>query len=134
MKTEPAPGLKRSVHLWGGLLVGLAALVLAGGLVVRRPVAARSHPPEGTMAPGRTEAAPLRLQTFRGPSGWGYAIYAGSQRLIHQPFIPALPGNRGFATEQNARRAGQWVVGKIRRGKGPPSVTLRELDSLGVLD
>ena len=101
--------------------------------MIRRPAAARFHPRESNTAPGEAEVAPLRLQTFRGAGGWGYAIYAGSQRLIHQPFIPVLPGNRGFATEQTARRAGQWVVGKIRRGNGPPSVTRRELDSLGVL-
>ncbi len=133
MKTNPAPVLKRSVRLWGGLLAGLAVLVLAWGMVTRRPVAARPHPPPGTAAAGEAAAARLRLQTFRVAGGWGYAIYAGRQRLIHQPFIPVLPGKRGFATEQKARRAGQWVMGKIHAGKGPPAVTLAELDSLGVL-
>ena len=131
-KTEPAPGLKRPVRLWGGFLVGLAALVIALVLGPRagRPVPGPRQPPEAVPP---AAAAPLRLQTFRAAGGWGYALYAGHRCLIHQPFIPGLPGNRGFATEAKARRAGQWVARKIRRSRQPPAVTRRELDSLGVL-
>ncbi|HEX8532279.1 MAG TPA: DUF4907 domain-containing protein [Cytophagales bacterium] len=130
-KTDPAPGLNRSVRLWGGFLLGLAALAIALGRPDRPPAPRPQQLPEATTPAG---AAPLRLQTFRTAGGWGYAIYAGNRCLIHQPFIPALPGNRGFATEAKARRAGQWMARKMVGSRKPPAVTRRELDSLGVLD
>ncbi|MFA6570870.1 MAG: DUF4907 domain-containing protein [Bacteroidota bacterium] len=65
--------------------------------------------------------------------GWGYDILLWNSRYVHQPSIPALPGNRGFAEDSLARRAAEFIVKKIRNNIIPPSVTIQELDSLGVL-
>jgi hypothetical protein len=65
--------------------------------------------------------------------GWGYDILLWSSRYVHQPSIPALPGNRGFAEDSLARKAAEFIVKKIRNNIIPPSVTIQELDSLGVL-
>ncbi len=58
---------------------------------------------------------------------WGFEIYADGKRLIRQLSIPALPGNRGFATQELARKAGGLMVDKLRQGQMPPSLTKEEL-------
>ena len=53
---------------------------------------------------------------------------------IHQPNIPAIMGNNGFSSEEQARAAGEFIVSKIMKNILPPSVTAEELDSLGLLE
>ncbi len=69
-----------------------------------------------------------------GSRGWGYDIMVNGNVFIHQPNVPALMGNNGFSSEENAREAGEFVIQKIRNNILPPSVSPEELDSLGVLD
>lgn len=66
-------------------------------------------------------------------TGWGYDIYIFGSLYIHQPHIPAVPGNRGFKTEADAKKAGEWAMHKIRNNIMPPTISVQELDSLGVL-
>jgi hypothetical protein len=65
---------------------------------------------------------------------YGYDIYADGKRLIHQPTIPGLTGNRGFPSKAGAEKAAQLVIGKIRNGEMPPSVTQEELEKSGALE
>lgn len=67
--------------------------------------------------------------------GFGYDIFMfnGNSPYVHQPHIPAISGNRGFNTEEQAHKAAELIVYKIKNNIMPPSVTPRELDSLGVL-
>lgn len=65
--------------------------------------------------------------------GFGYGIYVNGIEKVHQPNIPAVQGNKGFSSEEKARKAGEYVAGKVKRNIMPPSVTEKELDSLGVL-
>ena len=65
--------------------------------------------------------------------GWGYDIYNDGQIYIHQPNIPAIPGNRGFSSQQHAKTIGEFAVYKIRNNIMPPTISVEELDSLGVL-
>ena len=67
------------------------------------------------------------------PKGWGYDIYADDALYIHQPHIPAVPGNKGFQSAQKAETAGNFAVYKIRNNIMPPTISVKELDSLGVL-
>jgi hypothetical protein len=91
---------------------------------------------------GDTQTDPLpriEIQTFRSDtldkaSGWGYDIYVSGALFIHQPHIPAVRGNTGFNTEQDARKTAEFVAGKIRKNIFPPAVSIPELDSLGVLE
>lgn len=76
---------------------------------------------------------PIVLETRHSAVGWGYLIKQKSRIIIDQPTIPAMQGTQGFSSEQKARRAGELVVSKIGGGQFPPSLTPRELDSLGVL-
>jgi hypothetical protein len=64
---------------------------------------------------------------------FGYDILLSGKPLIHQPHIPGLPGNEGFATEEKAQAVAEFVVGKIRNNEMPPKVTLDDLKGMGVL-
>lgn len=65
--------------------------------------------------------------------GFGYDIYIFDALYVHQPNVPAINGNRGFKTKAQAQKAGEFVAYKIRNNIMPPSVSIKELDSLGVL-
>ena len=84
--------------------------------------------------PSSDQKFELRIfSSVEGSGGFGYDIFADGKPYIHQPHIPAIAGNRGFATEEAARKAGEFILTKIRKNIMPPSVTKEELDSLGVL-
>lgn len=65
--------------------------------------------------------------------GFGYDIYIFDALYVHQPNVPAINGNRGFKTKEQAENAGKLVAYKIKNNIMPPSVSIQELDSLGVL-
>ena len=75
----------------------------------------------------------IKVSTYKADNGWGYDIYVDDKLLIHQPDIPALAGNRGFATEADAQRVAELVVGKIRKNIFPPAMTVENLKSVGVV-
>ncbi|MBI5217954.1 MAG: DUF4907 domain-containing protein [Bacteroidia bacterium] len=77
--------------------------------------------------------AQIDIKTFKTDTlGWGYDIYIYKGLYVHQPHIPAINGNRGFNSEADARKVAELVVNKIRKNSMPPSVSINELDSLGV--
>ena len=59
------------------------------------------------------------LTVYRVENGWGYDIGIGGRIIIHQPFVPALPGNTAFPDRASARAAGRFVLGKILAGESP---------------
>ena len=64
---------------------------------------------------------------------FGYDILLQGRPFVHQPSIPALPGNEGFKTRERAQLVAELVVKKIRGGEVPPTVSVEELNSMGVL-
>lgn len=64
---------------------------------------------------------------------WGYDIYMEKRLFIHQPGKPGLPGNEGFITKANAEKVARLVIGKLKKGEMPPSVTIEEMKKLKVL-
>ena len=62
-----------------------------------------------------------------------YDVYADGKLLIHQASIPALPGNEGFKTKGDAEKVVQLVIGKIKKGEMPPTVTIEEMKKLKVI-
>ena len=64
---------------------------------------------------------------------YGYDIYVSGSVMVHQPSRPGLSGNTGFATEEDAMKVSELVVRKIRNNELPPTVTIEELQELGVL-
>jgi len=67
-------------------------------------------------------------------SGWGYKIYKEDKVFINQPFVPAVNGKHYFKNKKDATLTAQLVIDKMAKKTGLPSVTLQELDSIGVLD
>lgn len=64
---------------------------------------------------------------------FGYDILLHGRPLVHQPNIPAFPGNDGFTTKERARKVAEFVVKKIRKNEMPPTVTIEDLNNMGVL-
>ncbi|MDG1915991.1 MAG: DUF4907 domain-containing protein [Crocinitomix sp.] len=79
--------------------------------------------------------SPYTAVTFeKGKNDWGYKIMNGEALLINQPHIPAVQGNSGFSSKEKALITGNYMIYKLDAGILPPTVSLEELDSLGVLD
>ena len=64
---------------------------------------------------------------------FGYDILLYGRPLVHQPNIPGLPGNEGFTTKEKAQTVAEFVVKKIRNNEMPPTVTMEDLNTMGVL-
>lgn len=64
--------------------------------------------------------------------GWGYDIYIEHKKTIHQPIIPAIAGNRSFKTESDARKTALFALDKMIKEGYLPTLSIEELDSLGV--
>jgi hypothetical protein len=64
---------------------------------------------------------------------FGYDILLYGRPFVHQPNIPGLPGNEGFATQERAQGVADLVKKKIRNNEMPPTVTIEELNTMGVL-
>ncbi|NOQ72652.1 MAG: DUF4907 domain-containing protein [Crocinitomix sp.] len=69
----------------------------------------------------------------KGENDWGYRIMNGDALFINQPHIPAAQGNSGFSSKEKAITAGNFMIYKLEAGIVPPTVSIAELDSLGVL-
>ncbi len=82
------------------------------------------------------EKAEVEIKTFPNGAdigGFGYDVYLDNKLYVHQPHVPAVAGNKGFSSKENAKRTGEYVAYKIKHNIMPPSLTPGELDSLGVL-
>ena len=64
---------------------------------------------------------------------FGYEILLYGKTLVRQPGIPSLPGNEGFSTKERAQKVADFVVKKIRKNEMPPTVTIEDLNKMGVL-
>ncbi|MDF2436214.1 MAG: hypothetical protein K0Q95_590 [Bacteroidota bacterium] len=105
----------------------------------------RNKPEEKAQGGSKTVAMPevkgsqtFFLKTFevkneQGASqGWGYDIYIDSVRTIHQEVIPAISGVHSFKTEKEASLTGNYAISKMKSSGNFPTLTIEELDSLGV--
>jgi hypothetical protein len=62
-----------------------------------------------------------------------YDIYSDGRLLIHQPSVPGLPGNEGFATAADAEKVARLVIQKLKNGEMPPTVTIEEMKDMRVI-
>jgi hypothetical protein len=65
---------------------------------------------------------------------FGYDILIHGRPLVHQLSIPCLPGNEGFTTRERAQKVADLIVKKIRNNEMLPTVTIEELNTMGVLE
>ncbi len=82
----------------------------------------------------KNDSALITTKTVFLDSGWGYAIYKDDKLFIYQDLIPAVNGHFLFSTKEKAQKTADFVAFKMSQKAGLPSVTVEELDSLGVLD
>jgi hypothetical protein len=101
-------------------LVIIAAAVVAFSL--------RTNNSSITAHDGMLQVEAVPLQTS---SGWSYNILVGHKTFIHQEFIPAIEGQRTFATKEDAMKTADLVISKIVKGK-VPSISKADLSSLGI--
>lgn len=126
------------------LMFTLSILILSGCNEQGKSDEQTTDKPKGIQAaPGYNpyENLKMTVEVFKvdsiehnGSRGWGYDILINDIVHIHQPNIPAVMGNNGFSSEENALIAGEYVIQKIKNNILPPAVTPEELDSLGVLN
>jgi hypothetical protein len=65
-------------------------------------------------------------------TGFGFEILQGTSPLIIQPHIPAIQGIKGFKTKEQASIIGNYMIYKINHGIMPPSISVKDLDSLDI--
>ncbi|WP_430932767.1 DUF4907 domain-containing protein [Saccharicrinis sp. 156] len=71
------------------------------------------------------------LETFHENGNWGYEIKVNNKVYIHQDCIPAMAGNKHFASKKEAELVGKLVLRKIMN-KETPAVNTGELRQLGI--
>ena len=64
--------------------------------------------------------------------GFGYDIYEGDKKLIHQTNIPGEPGIDGFVNEKEAALIAGVVIEKLKAGGGMPTIEHVELVDYGI--
>lgn len=73
----------------------------------------------------------IELKAIQTPKGWGYDILTDGKIYIHQNIIPAVPGDYGFRTKEDALAVGQKVYERVKKGE-MPMVSAEEVAALGV--
>jgi len=89
----------------------------------------------GTVAEPIAGKGDFTIEVFEnkdGTGGFGYDLLNGGKVSIHQPHIPAVSGTSGFATKAEAEKTANLMLLKIQKGIMPPTITVEELDSLGI--
>ena len=64
---------------------------------------------------------------------YGYDVFADGRLMIHQTSAPALSGNEGFKTKEDASKVAALAIGKIRKGEMPPTISIDEMKKLKVI-
>lgn len=61
---------------------------------------------------------------------FGYDIYEFNKKIIHQPNIPSIQGNKGFSQEIFAEKTAELVIKKLEANIMPPSISQDEINGI----
>lgn len=75
---------------------------------------------------------PVNASIFKTDKGWGYSIIIDNKLFIRQDIIPAVEGNQGFATKEDATKVAELVLNKMKN-KEKPIVKKEDLKQLGII-
>lgn len=87
---------------------------------------------ETAAAMAKKGMVPINGTTFKTDNGWGYSITVDNKLFIKQAEIPAIRGNKGFASQEDAAKVAELVIKKIAKNQNP-AVTKEELTQLGII-
>ncbi len=112
------------------IIIGLPGISVSADETTGKPeVKPETKPQENPYA-----KADITIQIIPSANNtFGYDILLSKRLLVHQPNIPVLPANEGFTTKKRAQKVAEFVVKKIRNNEMPPTVTMEDLNTLGVL-
>ncbi|TLX74680.1 DUF4907 domain-containing protein [Labilibacter sediminis] len=79
----------------------------------------------------KTKSNDISLVTFVNGNNWVYEIYINDKCIIHQDYIPSIPGKIAFKSKKDAELVGNLVMKKIML-KETPTVNTGELKQLGI--
>ncbi len=118
----------------GVLVVGIPLFISCGQDKSAIPTDSTKH----DSMPAAMVSQNIEVKTFEvidsvGKShGWGYDLYVNGKKTIHQPIIPAVPGNNSFANETDAKKVGELAAQKMKATGSFPTILVHDLDSLGI--
>ena len=72
------------------------------------------------------------VRTVENASGWGYEVWKDGAMVIKQEHIPAVQGIRSFSSQEQAQKAADIIKTKLEQGIFPPTMSMAELQSIGV--
>jgi hypothetical protein len=72
------------------------------------------------------------VRTVENASGWGYEVWQHGAMVIKQEHIPAVQGIRAFSSQEQAQKAAEIIKAKLDQGIFPPTMSMAELQSIGV--
>ena len=130
--------IKRGVLAVALCSIGVLMLAMSSWSksVKQTPAMAGAARANGKTAPAQTNHPNADL-TYRViptlKSTFGYDIFAAGKLAIHQTNIPAVPGNEGFKTQQDAKAVASLVIEKIKKSEMPPTISVDELRTLKVI-
>ena len=75
---------------------------------------------------------PVNASIFKTDKGWGYSIIVNNKLYIRQDIIPAVEGNQGFATKEDATKVAELVLNKMKN-KEKPIVKKEDLKQFGII-
>jgi len=75
-------------------------------------------------SPGTNSIEKFTYKVIDAPANtFGYDVYGDGKLIIHQTSIPAMPGNKGFATKKDAEKVDELFIEKNRKGNMPQTVS-----------
>jgi hypothetical protein len=116
----------------------IIAIAVVVGILYKQGFFAKPSPQITNVQPTKSPTvnpyikANIEIKTYKVEVGWGYDISVDGKLVVHQTNIPALPGNGGFKTEADARKVAELAVEKIRKNIMPPSLSVEELNNIGI--
>lgn len=88
----------------------------------------------GAQNAGPVKSGAVTYQVFESPDHtWGYDIYQDRHKIIHQPNVPGVAGNKGFASRKHALATARLAMTKIKHGEMPPAISIDELKKINAL-
>lgn len=80
----------------------------------------------------KSNSDPYRIEIIALQNGFGYQLFENQKLIIDQQSIPAIQGNQAFQTYEAAEKCAVFCLEKIKKGIFPPTITIEELNSLGI--